>query len=391
VSERIYLDNATTTWPKPDSVYQFMTEFYRTLSVSPGRSGFEADEDDDIATNLRKRLTRFFGGDEDAPERLVFTYNATDSLNMIIQGLLNNGDHVVATSLEHNAVLRPINHLVRDRGVTATFVEADDRGFVRPDAIKGAIKENTRLVVVNHGSNVIGTIQPIREIGRVCRAAGIPLAIDSSQTAGAVPIDMHAMGIDILAFTGHKSLLGASGIGGLYVGKNVELRPTRFGGTGIRSEDPYHLEDYPWRLEAGTPNVVGLASLWAAQEWIAERGGVEAIHKQEMDLAQSLCDGLRQIDRVKLYCCDSLDDHLAVISMNIDGIESDRVGAILHRDFHIATRTGLHCAPLLHRQLGTERIGGTVRFGIGALNTEADISAAVDAVADIAGRASTSI
>jgi selenocysteine lyase/cysteine desulfurase len=239
--ELIYFDNAATAWPKPESVYQFMIDFYRCTGVNPGRSGFDlALEAGSLLDRLRKRLTKFFGGDEDAPERLCFGYNATDALNLIIAGSLASGDHVITTNLEHNSVIRPINHLVRDGGVTATFVSFDGAGFVDPDDIARAIRPNTRLVIVNHGSNVIGTVQPVKEIGRICRERGITFAIDTAQTAGVIPISMKEMNIDVLAFTGHKALMGCMGIGGLCVRQHVHLRQTRSGGTGVRSAYPYH-------------------------------------------------------------------------------------------------------------------------------------------------------
>jgi cysteine desulfurase/selenocysteine lyase len=380
----IYFDNAATAWPKPESVYQFMIDFYRRTGVNPGRSGFDlALEAGSLLDRLRKRLTKFFGGDEDAPERLCFGYNATDALNLIIAGSLASGDHVITTNLEHNSVIRPINHLVRDGGVTATFVPFDGAGFVNPDDIARAIRPNTRLVIVNHGSNVIGTVQPVKEIGRICRERGITFAIDTAQTAGVIPINMKEMNIDVLAFTGHKALMGCMGIGGLCVRKHVHLGQTRSGGTGVRSAYPYHLEEYPWRMEFGTPNMVGVAALWAGQEWL-DGNGVEATHAREMRLAGRLVDGLRQIDRVRLYCSDNLDNHLSTITMNVEGLEAGDVGIMLDVDHGIATRTGLHCAPLVHQQLGTLERHGTVRFSIGAFNTETQVDAAIHAIGEIA-------
>ena len=274
----IYLDNAATVWPKPESVYRFMMDFYRTAGVNPGRSGFDLClEAGTLLDGMRKRLTKFFGGDEDAPERLCFGYNATDALNLIIQGLLSAGDHVVTTNLEHNSVIRPVNHLVRDGSVQATYVPFNGGGFVEPEAIARAIRPNTKLVVVNHGSNVIGTVQPLAAIGRVCREHGVLFATDTSQTAGVVPINMKEMNVDVLAFTGHKAMMGSMGIGGLCVRKHVNIRQTRSGGTGVNSIHPYHLEEYPWRLEYGTPNMVGVAALSAGQDWL-EENGIEKIH-----------------------------------------------------------------------------------------------------------------
>jgi cysteine desulfurase family protein len=388
MEDLIYLDNAATSWPKPDSVYSFMVDFGRRCGVNPGRSGFDrAIEAGNIVEQLRERLTRFFGGEAMHPERLCFSYNATDALNLIIQGLLSSGDHVVTTNLEHNSVLRPVNHLVRDGGVEATFVPFDGAGFVDPDDIKQAIKANTRLVIVNHGSNVIGTIQPVAEIGRICRSAGVTFCIDVSQTAGRVPIDMRQMNVDVLAFTGHKSLLATTGIGGLCVRSDIEIRHTRSGGTGVRSAYPFHLDEYPYRMEFGTPNIMGIAALWAGREWIAERGGVQAIHAHEMALARRLVDGFNQIDGVIVYCCETLENHLATVIINVQGLEAGDVGIMLDVDYNIATRTGLHCAPLVHKQIGTMSIHGGVRFSVGPFNTDQHISTAVDAVAEIATRA----
>jgi cysteine desulfurase family protein len=380
----IYLDNAATAWPKPENVYDFMIEFYRKCGVNPGRSGFDlAIEAGNILEELRKRLTKFFGGDEDTPERLCFGYNATDALNLIIQGLLRPGDHIITTNLEHNSVIRPVNHLVRDGGVEATFVPFDGDGFVDPDAIKSAIKQNTRLVMVNHGSNVLGTIQPIAEIGHFCRERGVLFGIDTSQTAGVVPINMKAMNVDVLAFTGHKALMGCTGIGGLCVRKHVEIRQTRSGGTGVNSVYPYHLEKYPFRMEFGTPNIVGIAALSAGQNWI-ETTGIENIYAHEIALAERLVEGFQHIDGVRIYCCESMKNHLSTITVNIEDMDAGDVGIILDVDHNIAVRTGLHCAPLVHQQIGTLEIHGGVRFSIGAFNTEEHIDHAIAAMAEIA-------
>ena len=380
----IYLDNAATSWPKPDSVYEFMIKFYRQCGVNPGRSGFDkAIEAGNIVEDLRKRLTTFFGGDEDTPERLCFTYNATDALNLIIQGLLSEGDHVVSTNLEHNSVIRPVNHMVRDYGVKATYVPFNGDGFVEPDDIKKAIKSNTKLVIVNHGSNVLGTVQPVKEIGQVCKEMGVTFAIDASQTAGVIPINMKEMNIDVLAFTGHKSLMGSTGIGGLCVRKHLDIRQTRAGGTGVRSAYQYHLEEYPFRMEYGTPNMVGIASLWAAQDWLEEKG-MENIYAHEMKLARKLVNGFKQTESVITYCCDNLENHISTLTINVEGLEAGDVGIMLDVDHNIATRTGLHCAPLVHKQLGIVEIHGGVRFGIGAFNTEEHIDAAINAIATIA-------
>jgi cysteine desulfurase family protein len=380
----IYFDNAATVWPKPESVYRFMDHFYRTQGVNPGRSGYDlAIEAGSLLANLRLRLTKFFGGDEDTPERLIFAYNVTDALNLIIPGLLNTGDHVITTNLEHNSVIRPVNHMVRDYGCESTYLPFDAAGFIDPNEIRKAIRPNTKLVVINHGSNVIGTVQPLKEIGRICHEHGVMFIADTAQTAGIIPINMKEMNLDAVAFTGHKALMGSMGIGGLCVRKHVEVRQVRSGGTGVRSVEPYHLEEYPWRLEFGTPNMVGVAALWAGQDWLDEHG-VERVYAHEMKLASKLVEGLRAIDGVRLYCCDNLQNHLSTVLMNIPGVDPGDVGIMLDVDHNIATRTGLHCAPLVHTQLGLVDSHGGVRFSVGAFNTEADVEAAIQGVSEIA-------
>ncbi|MGD9053209.1 MAG: aminotransferase class V-fold PLP-dependent enzyme, partial [Desulfobacterales bacterium] len=244
-------------------------------------------------------------------------------------------------------------------------------------------KAHTRLVIINHASNVIGTVQPVAAIGRICREHGVPFAVDASQSAGKVPIDIDKDHIDIVAFTGHKSLLGPTGIGGLYVREGIDIRHTRAGGTGVRSADRMHLNDYPYRLEYGTGNVMGIAGLHAGLKWIAQKG-IDQIHTQEMKLARRVRDGLMALDGVTLHCQEDLTDHISVLSFNIDGMEALDTGTLLDGEYDIACRTGLHCAPLVHEQLGTDKIGGSVRIGIGPFNTEAHMKTMIEAVSEIA-------
>ena len=280
-------------------------------------------------------------------------------------------------------MIRPIHHLVRDGGVEATFVPFDGAGFVDPGDIAKAIRPNTALVVVNHGSNVIGAIQPVKEIGGICREKGVTFLVDTAQTAGAIPIDMKEMNIDVLAFTGHKCLMGSMGIGGLCVRKHVEIRQVRSGGTGVRSADPYHPEEYPWRLEYGTPNMVGVAALWAGQDWLESRG-VANIHAGGMKLAAKLVDGLRAIPGVRLYCCESLANHLPTIAMNLEGLEAGTSEPCW--TWTTTSPPARVCTAPRWRtsQLGTVGIHGTVRFSIGPFNTEEHIDAAIRGVAEIA-------
>lgn len=378
----IYLDNAATSFPKPEEVYQFMDSFYRKFGVNPGRSGYDlCMEAGETVEATRKILADFFNGDD--PDRLCFSYNSTDALNLIVSGMLEKGDHAITTTVEHNSVLRPLYHHHINEGVELDHIPFDNKGFVDPDDFSKKFKENTKLVIVNHASNVIGTIQPIKEIGKRCREKGIPLAIDASQSAGKLPIDIDDMNVDVVAFTGHKSLLGPTGIGGLYVRKGVEIKHSRAGGTGVRSAVRTHLFEYPYRLEYGTLNTLGVAGLNAGVKWIKSRG-LENINAHEMKLATMLRDGLREIEGVTLYCQDDLKDHISVLLFNVDGMEALDTGTILDVDHNIACRTGLHCAPLVHEQLGTDKIHGGVRFGIGPFNTEEHIRTAIQAVGEIA-------
>ena len=377
-----YLDNAATTFPKPATVLQVAVKFCATACVNPGRSTFDlALEAEMMLTNAREKVCSLFGGAN--PNRVVFGYNATDALNLVIFGLLKKGGHVVSTKLEHNSVLRPIAHCEDDFGAESTLVGFDGRGYVDPDDIGRAIRSDTKLVVVNHGSNVIGAVQPIAEIGAVCREKGVALCVDAAQTAGVIPIDITRMQIDAVAFTGHKSLLGPMGIGGLCIGEGLEIPHTRAGGTGVDSARRRHLDELPYKFEFGTPNMMGIAGLAAGIDFIEQRGGVEKVHAEEMELARILWEGLSETKGVTLYCADSLESRTPVFSFNIKGLNPDRVGTHLDVDFSVACRTGLHCAPLVHEQIGTSP-KGTVRFSIGPLTVEEDVRAGVDAVRALA-------
>jgi cysteine desulfurase family protein len=386
----IYLDNAATSFPKPGVVHDKMTDFYRTCGVNPGRSGCDmALQAEAMVDGARCKLTALFNaslvaaGKAKDHNRLVFASNATHGLNLILRGKVGPGDHVVTTWMEHNSVLRPVNHLVK-LGAEATFIRPGGDCLVDPEDIRRAIKRNTTLVIVNHGSNVCGVVQDIRAIGMVCSEAGVPLAIDAAQTAGALPVDMAECRVSFLAFTGHKSLLGPTGTGGICVADDAEIASTMWGGTGVRSADPYHLEEYPWRLEAGTLNVLGIAGLSAGVDWITEHG-LEAIQRREATLAAELAEGLRGIRGVTVYAPANGQSHVPTISITVDGWDPSDVGTILDVDYDILTRTGLQCAPKVHEHLGTAP-AGTVRFSLGPLNTREDILAAIEAVGRIAAR-----
>jgi cysteine desulfurase/selenocysteine lyase len=337
-----------------------------------------------VVAEARKSFASFFGA-TGSSDRLVFTQNASDSLNIAIQGVLKAGDHVITTCLDHNSVLRPIYHLAKYDGVEATYVPFDGAGYIDPNAIAQAIRPNTKLVVMSHASNVLGTVQPVAEVGAICQARGVILCVDVAQTAGVLPIDMEDMQADILCFTGHKSLMGPTGIGGMYVRECVDVAPLRYGGTGVRSEYPDHLDEYPWRLECGTGNLLGIAGLLNGQKWIA-REGLGNIHAREKALLQQLVNGLREVDGVILYCADNLKDHVPVLSLNVAGMTANNVGTLLDVKFNVATRTGLQCAPKVHELLGTKDLKGTVRISLGPFNTEAHIETVIEGLADIASR-----
>lgn len=385
----IYLDNAATSFPKPDAVHDAVREFYATSGVNPGRTGCDlALAAEHMIHDTRRRLSAFFNPSLEAagkpkdPNRLVFTLNATMSLNLIINGCVRAGDHVVTTMLEHNSVIRPVNHKVRDEGAEATYVSPDGEGYLDPDEIKRAIKPNTTLVVVNHGSNVTGVVQDLEAIGRVCKEAGVRLAVDSAQTAGVLPIDQAAWHIDFLSFTGHKGLFGPTGTGGICVADDAEICGTIYGGTGVRSAVPYHLEEYPYRLEAGTLNLAGIAGLSAGLTWIEERG-LGSIYQHEMGLLEKLQSGLSEVAGVTIWGTTRLTERVATLSVTVEGYDAEDVGTILDVDYGIQTRTGLHCAPLIHEHHGTVP-RGTVRFSCGPFTTDEHIETAVRAVAELA-------
>jgi len=382
MSKQIYLDNAATTFPKPDEVYKFMDHFYRNNGVSPGRSGFDAAiAAEEVVMETRDLLVNLFNGDD--PNHLTFSYNASDSLNMIIQGIVEKGDHVITTMLEHNSVLRPLHHLELDGTIEITYVPFDDHGYVDTEDIKKEIKENTKMVIVNHSSNIIGTVQPVSQIGKVCKEANVYFVLDASQSAGIIPIDIKEMNIDIVVFTGHKCLMGPTGIGGSYVKDHVKINSTRFGGTGVRSAQKTHLEQFPYRLECGTLNIVGVAGLNAGIKWLNKQG-IANIHNHEITLWDKLRKGLQNIDKVTTYCAESIENQNAVLSFNIKGFEAGDVGVMMDVDYNIACRTGLQCSPKVHERLGTIDLHGTVRISAGPFNTEEEIELAIAAVEDIA-------
>jgi cysteine desulfurase / selenocysteine lyase len=384
----IYLDNAATSFPKPDEVHDTIRDFYRNNGVNPGRTGCDlALNAEKMIHETRRKYTAFFNqslvdaGIEKDANRLVFTMNATMSLNMIINGVIDPGDHIVTTCVEHNSVIRPVNHKVL-AGAEATFVKPDPEGYIDPENIRKAIKKNTKLVIVNHGSNVTGVVQDLKSIGAVCREEDVPFAVDTAQTAGVLPIDMNECNISYLSFTGHKGLFGPTGTGGICVADDAKIKSTIVGGTGVRSAHPYHLEEFPYRLEAGTLNLAGIAGLCAGLRWIQAKG-IDKIYEHEMSLIEELQDGLLQIKNVRLVGTKNLQHRVATLSITLENYDPSDVGTILDVDYGIQTRTGLQCAPLIHDHHGSSP-RGTIRFSAGPFNTHEHIQAAVKAMAEIA-------
>ena len=377
----IYLDNAATSYPKPAEHLRRALDKYLDLGASPGRGGYDAAVQAEMAVeDVRRRLKAFFRAGEGY--HVCFAYNSTDALNTLLQGLAEPGCHVVSTCLEHNSVLRPLHNL-RDQGrLEFDLVGFNAGGFVRPEEIASAIRPNTKFVVLNHASNVLGTIQPVEAIGEICRRAKVPLILDASQSAGIIPIETEKWGVEGLAFTGHKSLLGPTGIGGLLVSPQLEINPSRFGGTGIDSANLRHTLDYPFRLEAGTLNLFGVLALGESLDFL-QTLEQEGAWQREMSLLADLCQGLAALDKVELYCADGLENHIPVISCNVKGYRAADVASILDGDFDIAVRAGLHCAPLVHQNLGTSP-HGAVRFSLGPFNRAEHVQAALSAMAAIA-------
>jgi cysteine desulfurase family protein len=388
MEELFYLDNAATSYPKPEIVHDRVHDFYRSHGVNPGRTGCDlAIEAEQMIHETRTRLSAFFNrslvaaGKVPDPNRLVFTMNATMGLNLIIHGTVKAGDHIVTTEAEHNSVIRPVNHMVKD-GAEATFVKLDGDGFVDPAELGEAIRPSTKLVLVNHASNVTGAVQDLVAIGKVCRERGVPLAVDTAQTAGVLPIDMNAAHISFLAFTGHKALFGPTGTGGICVAEGAQIESTLFGGTGVKSANLYHLEEYPYRLEAGTPNLAGIAGLSAGLEWV-EKKGLENIYAHEMELLGRLQEGLAEIPGVTIHGTKNLERRVATLSITVANYDPSDVGTLLDVDHGVLTRTGLQCAPLIHAHMGTMP-RGTVRFSLGPYNTHEHVERAIEGVAEIA-------
>ena len=376
----IYLDNAATTMRKPDEVVRAVTEALISLGNASRGAHSGALDANRLLYRPRRALAGFFGCPK--PEQVIFTNNSTEALNIALCGTLRPGDHVITTVLEHNSVLRPLYRLREERDVALSFVKADSMGCVDYREFERLIRPNARAIVCTHGSNLTGNVLDIDLIGGIAKAHGLRFIVDASQTAGVIPIDMAASNIGLLCFTGHKSMLGPQGTGGLCINGDIEVEPFKVGGTGVQSFRTEQPREYPTRLEAGTLNGHGIAGLSAAVAFI-QRTGPEAIHDHEIALTRRFYDAVIQIPEVRVYGDFSTWKRCPIVSLNIGELDSAQVSDALAMDYGIATRPGAHCAPLMHQALGTEA-QGAVRFSFGFFNTPGDADAAARAIKEIA-------
>ncbi len=404
MKDNIYFDNAATSWPKPESVYAYTDSFFRKNGVNPGRGGHAMLVEAEAMTFATRRMLAAFFGFKGDPNRVVFTLNATDSLNMAITGLLQPGDHVVTTRLEHNAVLRVCNHLVQSGDITMSQIQPGADGYIAPQDIEQAIQPNTRAILFNHASNVLGTVQPLEAVGQIAKANKVALIVDSAQTAGVIPIQMDQYGIDLLTFTGHKGLFGPMGIGGLIVSESIDLPPARFGGTGVDSISDFHPEIYPHRLEAGTVPLPGIAGLHAGQKWFRELGlqqqlvqgkptgddhgelcrlAQHYVHQTELSHIARIDAWLREIPGVTIIGNPRSSERVSLTSFVCDGMSAEQIGNMLDADHQVCVRAGLHCAPLVHVDTGTADSGGAVRISPGFFNDEDDMQCLQQALQDV--------
>jgi cysteine desulfurase/selenocysteine lyase len=376
----IYLDNAATSFPKPEAVYQALDRFARNDLANPGRAGHKmALAAERALDDCRHLLNQFFHGE--GLERFVFTLNCTDALNMAFKGVLADGDHVITTDLEHNSVSRPLRKMELDGRISLTRIKADAGGTVDPDDFRKALTPHTRLIALTHASNVLGTIQPVAEVGRIARERGLIFLVDAAQTAGIMPIDVQAMNIDLLAFPGHKSLLGPTGTGALYVSPRAQVRAWREGGTGGDSSNETQPKEFPYFLEGGTPNVLGVAGLAAGVKFVQQKG-LDELHAHEMRLIDRLWRRLDEMPGYQVFGHRDLARRVSTICFRAESLPAAEIGGILDQAFEVAVRPGLHCAPYIHRSLGTFP-EGTVRVSPGPFNTEADIDHLAHALAEI--------
>lgn len=371
----IYLDNAATSYPKPDKVYEDIYKCMVDYCANPGRSGHSMSvRVSSEIMGVREKISNFFGAD--SPLQVCFTKNATEALNIAIRSILDKGDHVITSSMEHNSVIRPLRSLERDAGTEVTIVDGNKSGEIDADSIKKSIKSGTKLIILTLSSNVNGAIMPVKETGSIARDNKVLFAVDASQGAGSLPLDMKKMNIDLLVFPGHKGLLGPQGTGGLCVKNDVILKPLIQGGTGSNSKNTFQPRIMPDMIESGTLNAPGIIGLGSGIDFL-EDFGLENIRLYKEMLTGKLFDGLNDINGIKIY--SSKENNSGIIAFGIEGISSSEIGNILNSKYDIAVRAGLHCSPLAHKTLGTLETG-LVRLSIGCFNTLDDIDRTIETV-----------
>lgn len=383
MNQTIYLDNAATSFPKPECVYEAVDRYNRENGRAVGRGASAAGEAvQQVVDRCRFRAAQVLG--VSAKEQVVFTLNCTDSLNMILHGFLTPGDHVVTSVAEHNSVLRPLRHLEATRDVELTLVDVDDAGFFDAADVEHAIRSETQLVILQHVSNVTGAIQPVEKVAGIADQHSVAFAVDAAQSAGHIPLNVEQLGADFVACSGHKGLLGPLGTGLLYISPEFqgELVPTRQGGTGSRSELDTQPESMPDRYESGNHNAPGLVGLDAALGYLIDRG-IDDVRRHELDLTSQLYERLQEVPSLTLYSSNDRNRHTGVVSLTSELYTSDELALLLSQHFGIDTRSGLHCAPGIHRRMGTINRQGTVRLSVGSQTVQSDIDAAVDALQQV--------
>lgn len=385
MERRIYLDNAATSYPKPTAVHEAMSHYAHEIGASAGRGAYrEAIQAGEIITKTRKAIAHLIGAAD--PNSIIMTFNCTDGLALAIKGIVaSSSDHVIATRMEHNSVLRPLSALQEQLGIDITYVKADKCGLIDPQDVSKAIKPNTKLIAILHGSNVCGSVQDIAAVGSIAEEHNITYLVDAAQTMGHLPINVQSFHIDLLAFPGHKGLLGPLGTGSLYIRPGVQdrLQTLKEGGTGSRSELPVQPDFMPDRFEAGSHNMIGIAGLYAGVKHLLETG-VISVRDHERQLCQAFIEGTADTPGLTVYGPTELDHRVGVFSVTVDGYPPIDLAAILENRFGLLTRPGLHCAPFAHQTIGSFALGGTTRFSTGIFTTLDDIKHAVAALKDIA-------
>ncbi len=376
----IYLDNAATTLCKPPQVIEAVVQAMNTLGNSGRGTSIESLKASRTLYDARVKVAELFGCPR--ADHVIFTHNATEALNIVINGIILPGDHVISTDLEHNSVLRPLYRLETERDVELSIISADSKGNIAYESFEEHIKPNTKAIICNHASNLTGNIVNISEVGSIARKHGLIFIVDASQTAGSIPINMGIIGADVICFTGHKGLMGPQGTGGMCIREGIEIKPLKVGGTGVQSYSSIQPQQYPDRLEAGTLNSHGIAGLSAAIDFI-QSIGIETISAKETILMSRFYQNVKKIEGVKVYGDFSVSQRVAIVSLNIGDYDSANVSDELAQTYNITTRPGAHCAPRMHQALGTVN-SGVVRFSFSWFNSDADVDLAIQAVKEIA-------